>query len=155
MKKVFLNIWQWLFGNKKGVEITAPLEKPTMNIPAEKEPEQDKVEAILSQKSPQPVYSGENLATNIGNKIEKFEVDINGSIQLLTKKQLFFYLTIRRHQKISSEQLCFEFLKDKYGYVPKNLPQWNYSAPSAHKKTINYLLKIKAIEKSGKFYSAN
>lgn len=55
MKKVFLSIWQWLFGMRKGVEITAPLQKPTMNVVKE-EPKEDMVEAILNGNAPKPKF---------------------------------------------------------------------------------------------------
>ena len=55
MKKVFISIWQWLFGNKKGVEVTAPLQKPTMRV-VKSEPQEDKVEAILNGNAPEPKF---------------------------------------------------------------------------------------------------
>jgi hypothetical protein len=55
MKKVFISIWQWLFGNKKGVEVTAPLETPTMRV-VKAEPQEDKVEAILNGNAPEPKF---------------------------------------------------------------------------------------------------
>jgi len=177
MKKVFISIWQWLFGNKKGVEVTAPLETPTMRV-VKPEPQEDKVEAILNGNAPEPKFMpfverddmpideiviGSNpipediLNTTIKSRLYsplKFDVLKDGTTFSLTEKQHFFYKTIVEHGTIKGQDLCVKYLEHKYpNGIPQHLPKWQYSLTQAHGKTLIYLLKVGLVVKIGKLYS--
>jgi len=167
MKRLFVSVWQWLFGNKKGVEITTPLQKPTMNIVRD-EPKEDKVEAILTGNAPEPQFMDVEGSNEILEQQEpkidmveekgsyeplKFDVVKGDETYSLTEKQYFFYITISKNNKILGVDICKAYLafKNPNG-IPENLPRWHYDVHT-HRGTIAYLTKIGLIKKVGKLYS--
>ena len=165
MKKVFISIWQWLFGNKKGVEVTAPLETPTMKI-VKPEPQEDKVEAILSGNAPEPqfmdieessdmLHQEEAIQEKDSYKPLKFNVVKGEKTFSLTEKQYFFYITIAKNDMIKGVNICKAYLAFRHPMgIPKKLPRWHYDLYT-HRNTIGYLKKIGLIKKVGKKYTIN
>jgi len=176
MKKLFMSIGHWWFGKKKGVEVTAPLETPTMKV-VKSEPQEDKVEAILNGNAPEPQFMpfverddmpideiviGSNpfpedvLNSTIKSRVYsplKFVVEKDGQTYSLTQKQFVFYTIIKNAIKARGVDICKGFLEFKNPTgVPQNLPHWRYNI-SSHKTTMAYLFKSGLIKKTGKFYS--
>jgi hypothetical protein len=179
MKRLFMSIGHWWFGKKKGVEVTTPLETPTMKV-VKAEPQEDKVEAILNGNAPEPQFMpfverddmpideiviGSNpfpedvLNTTIKSRVYsplKFDVLKDGVTFSLTKKQHILYNIIAKHDKISGINLCKEYLAIKFpDVIPDNLPKWQFDVYGAHKRTIAYLFKSGLVVKKGKFYSVS
>ena len=163
MKKVFMSIGQWWFRKKKGVEVTTPLETPTMKV-VKPEPQEDKVEAILSGNAPEPQFMDIKESSDMLQQEEpiqekgsyeplKFVVEKEGQTYSLTEKQFVFYTIIKNSKKARGVDICKGFLEYKNPTgVPDNLPHWRYSM-SSHKPTMAYLFKSGLIKKTGKFYS--
>ena len=171
MKRLFLSVWQWLFGNKKAVEVTAPLQTPTMSI-VKDEPEEDKVEAILNGNAPEPQFMDVEGSNEIleqqepqMNMVEepkhekgsyeplKFEVKKDNKTFLLTEKQYVFYTIIAKSKKVRGVEICKAYLEYRNPTgMPTTIPHWKLSM-SSHKNTMNYLYKTGLIKKVGKFYS--
>jgi hypothetical protein len=152
-----------LFGNKKGVEVTAPLQTPTMKV-VKSEPQEDKVEAILNGNASEPqfmdvedssdmLHKEEQLQEKYGYEPLKFVVEKDGQTYSLTQKQFVFYTIIKNAKKARGVDICKGFLEFKNPTgVPENLPIWRYNL-SSHKTTMAYLFKSGLIKKTGKFYS--
>jgi len=163
MKRVFISIWQWLFGNKKGVEVTALLETPTMKV-VKPELQEDKVEEILNGNAPEPQFMDIKESSDLLHQEEqieekgsyeplKFVVEKKGQTYSLTEKQFVFYTIIKNSKKARGVDICKGFLEFKNPTgVPQNLPHWRYNL-SSHKTTMAYLFKAGLIKKTGKFYS--
>jgi hypothetical protein len=103
MKRLFISIWQWLFRKKKGVEVTAPLQTPTMRV-VKSEPQEDKVEAILNGNAPEPKFM------DVKESSDMFTDATLNKINHLTSKS-------ERVMPLDNENIE-EQLQEKYGYEP-------------------------------------